>query len=66
MFHAMDSIDAVPVSGEPGQHEHMPLEKARSGVRDYFGFPVHAGVFITKDKMRTMVFCKLCPKQMLN
>ena len=61
----LDSIDAVPVSCEPAQNEHMPLEKSRRDVRDYFGFPVQAGVFIAENMMRTMVFCKLWPKQML-
>ena len=64
-LHSWDSIDAVPVSCEPAQNEHMPLEKSRRDVRDYFGLPVQAGVFIAKNKMRTMVFCKLWPKQML-
>ena len=58
----LDSINAVPVSGEPAQHELRQLEKA--SVWDYFGCPAEAGVFIEKDKkMRTTVFCKLCPKQ---
>ena len=43
----------------------LPLEKAKSGVWDYFGFPAQGGDFIEKDKKkRTTVFCKLCPKQL--
>lgn len=36
---------AVPVSGEPVQHELMQLEKARSNVWISFGLHAQAGVF---------------------
>ena len=55
----------ISFSGEPSKHELLPLEKAKSAVWNYFGFPAQSGEFIEKDKKkRTTVFCKLCPKQL--
>ena len=46
-------------------HELLPLEKAKSTVWQYFGFPAENGEFTEKDrKKRSEVFCKLCPKKM--
>ena len=45
--------------------ELLPLEKAKSTVWEYFGFPAENGEFTEKDKKkRSEVFCKLCPKKM--
>ena len=57
-------MDDVPVASGSAQHELMPLQKAKTGVWDYCGFPAQGGVFNEKDKKRTTVFCKLCPKHM--
>ena len=55
----------ISSSGEPSKCELLPLEKAKSAVWNYFGFPAQGGEFIEKDKKkRTTVFCKLCPKQL--
>ena len=45
--------------------ECLLLEKAKSGVWEYFGFPTENGKFTEKDRRkRNEVFCKLCPKKM--
>ena len=45
--------------------ELLPLEKAKSKVWEYFGFPAENGEFSEKDKKkRNEVFCKLCPKSL--
>ena len=45
--------------------EPLPLEKAKSGVWEYFGFPTENGEFTERDRRkRNEVFCKLCPKMM--
>ena len=54
----------ISFSGEPSKRKLLPLEKAKSAVWNYFGFPAQGGEFIEKDKKRTTVFCKLCPKQL--
>ena len=55
----------ISFSGERSKHKLLPLEKAKSAVWNYFGFPAQGGEFIEKDKKkRTTVFCKLCPKQL--
>ena len=44
--------------------ELLPLDKAKSGVWRFFGFPAKDGQFIEKDKKkRTTVYSKLCPKR---
>ena len=44
--------------------EFISLEKAKSAVWDYFGFPAVNGQFKEKEKKkRTEVYCKLCPKR---
>ena len=45
--------------------ELQPLDKAKSGVWQYFRFLATTnGDFIEKDKKKhTKVFCKLCPKK---
>ena len=41
----------------------LPLEKAKSLVWEYFGFPARSGVYVEKDKCRRKeVFCTLCVK----
>ena len=43
--------------------EFLPLEKAKSIVWNYFGFPAQSGKFIQKDKrLRKEVYCKLCKR----
>jgi len=43
--------------------EFLPLEKAKSPVWEYFGFPARSGVYIEKNKHRRKeVFCTLCKK----
>ena len=45
--------------------EFLPLEKAKSHVWKYFGFPAQSGEFIEKDKrLRKEVFCKLCKRSL--
>ena len=45
--------------------ELLLLEKAKSGVWEYFGFPAENGEFTERDRRkRNEVFCKLCPKKM--
>ena len=43
--------------------ELIPLEKAKSAVWDYFGFPAMNSQFKVKKK-RMEVYCKLWPKIM--
>jgi len=41
--------------------EFLPLEKAKSAVWRYFGFPASSGEYVEKDKRRRKeVFCTLC------
>ena len=43
----------------------LPLDRAKSSVWEYFGFPAENGNFTEKDKKkRTTVYCKLCLKRM--
>ena len=45
--------------------EFLPLEKAKSIVWNYFGFPARSGKFIQKDKrLRKEVYCKLCRRSL--
>ena len=60
--------DCGSSSGEASESnpelQFLPLEKAKSAVRDYFGFPAENGQFKEKEKRkRTEVHCKLCPKR---
>ena len=49
-------------SGE--RRELLPLDKAKSSVWEYFGFPAKNGDFAKKDKKkRTEIHCKLCPRR---
>ena len=44
--------------------ELLPLDRAKSSVWEYFGFPAENGDFTEKGKKkRTTVYCKLCPKR---
>ena len=47
-------------------HELLPLEKGKSRVWEYFGFPAENYDFLMEQdkKERTAVYCKLCPKKM--
>ena len=41
--------------------EFLPLEKAKSPVWRFFGFPSRSGEYVEKDKRRRKeVFCTLC------
>ena len=43
--------------------EFLPLEKAKSIVWNYFGFPARSGKFVQKDKrLRKEVYCKVCQR----
>ena len=45
--------------------ELLRLEKVKSPVWDYFGFPAANGQYLEKDKKKqTEVYCKLCPKKL--
>ena len=45
--------------------ELLKLEKAKSPVWEYFGFPAENGQYLEKDKKkRTEVYCRLCLKKM--
>ena len=45
--------------------EFLPLEKAKSIVWNYFGFPARSGKFIQKDKrLRKEVYCKFCRRSL--
>ena len=45
--------------------EFLSLEKAKSIVWNYFGFPARSGKFIQKDKrLRKEVYCKLCRRSL--
>ena len=45
--------------------EFLPLEKAKSIVWNYFGFPARSGKFIQKDKrLQKEVYCKLCRRSL--
>ena len=64
-----DSNDSIggncntDLSGE--HHELLPLDKAKSSIWEYFGFPAKNGDFTEKDKKkRTEVHCKLCPRRL--
>ena len=46
---------------EQGELEYLPLEKSKSPVWAYFGFPACDGEFFEKDKKKRQdVHCKLC------
>ena len=52
-------------SSSDNTSEYLPLEKAKSQVWKYFGFPAQSGQFIQKDKrLRKEVFCKLCQQSL--
>jgi len=57
--------DSTSSSDSSENHELRPLDKAKSGVWQYFRFLATTnGDFIEKDKKkRTEVFCKLCLKR---
>ena len=45
--------------------ENLPLEKAKSPVWRFFGFPARGGKFIEPDKKkRTSVHCKMCKQEL--
>ena len=60
-----DSIGGVCSTDSSGEYrELLPLDKAKSSVWEYFGFPVKKGDFTKKDKKkRTEVQCKVCPRR---
>ena len=52
-------------SSSDNTSEYLPLEKAKSQVWKYFGFPARLGEFIQKDKrLRKEVFRKLCQQSL--
>ena len=54
--HSSESSDSLVI-------EYLPLEKAKSPVWDFFGFPAHDGKFLETNKMkRQSVHCKLCKR----
>lgn len=54
-------MDGTEVNKGPSRRELLPLEKAKSAVWAYFGFPANNGNFVEAErKKRTKVFCKLC------
>ena len=45
--------------------EYLPLEKAKSPVWRFFGFPARNGKFLESDKKkRQSVYCKLCKQEL--
>ena len=44
--------------------EFLPLEKAKSTVWNYFGFPARSGKFIQRDKRLRKVYCNLCRRSL--
>ena len=65
-FHLLlENMEGLSSSGEPPKCQLTPtLRENQNGVWNYFGFPAQGGEFIKNGKKkRTMVLCKLCPKQ---
>lgn len=59
----IEAIQGTDNTGEvpEGTAELLPLEKAKSRVWNYFGFPASSGEYVEKDKrLRKEVFCKIC------
>jgi len=59
------SSDSTSSSDSSEHRELLPLDKAKNGVWQYFGFPATNADFAERDKKkRTEVFCKLCPNKL--
>ena len=60
-----DSIGGGCSTDSSGEcRELLPLDKAKSSMWEYFGFPAKNGDFAKKDKKkRTEVQCKVCPRR---
>jgi len=48
--HVLEGTAEIPT-------KFLPLEKAKSLVWEYFGFPARSGVYVEKDKRRCIVHC---------
>ena len=60
-----DSIGGGCSTDSSDKHcELLPLNKVKSSVWEYIGFPAKNGDFSEKDKKKgTEVHCKLCPRR---
>ena len=62
---ASDSSSDSSSERRDSSRELSKLEKAKSPISEYFGFPAENGQYLEKDKKkRTEVYCTLCAKKM--